>query len=88
MIIGKTKEEVSKQRLEYIQSLRRDGFPKFAWLPVKLQNGQYVWLERYWSFLISHPYDIRELSMRNIRKQAKFEKYTRAEATIKKLTQE
>ena len=87
MIIGKTKEEVSKQRLEHIQSLRRDGFPKFAWLPVKLENGQYVWLERYWSFLISHFYDIKELSIKNIKKKAKFAKYTRAEATIKKLTQ-
>jgi hypothetical protein len=33
----------------------RDGITRFAWLPVKLENGESIWLKKYIAF-----YDVVE----------------------------
>jgi hypothetical protein len=30
-------------------SVKREPAVQFAWFPVKLKSGDYVWLERYWT---------------------------------------
>lgn len=44
MIFGKTDEE---RRVVEQARLRRlmEGYVKFAWLPIKLEDGRYVWFE-------------------------------------------
>ncbi len=45
MIIGITK----KEKYNRIESVIKNGFIRFAWMPVTLHNGTYIWLEKYWA---------------------------------------
>lgn len=48
MIFGKThaqKHEEQQKRLEYFS---KNPKCKFAWIPIILQNGQTIWLQKYW----------------------------------------
>lgn len=38
-------------RAQWRDRLIEDGERLFAWLPVQMDNGQWVWLEHYWTFL-------------------------------------
>ncbi len=51
MIFGKSDLERSKAKL---LSKLKEGTPrkKFAVLPVRLNNGKYIWLQEYWSFRV------------------------------------
>ena len=46
MRFGRTHEEVRIEEQKYLRSIK-DGWISFAWLPVRLDNGQYCWLERF-----------------------------------------
>lgn len=48
MIFGKTDKQKSKETQEHLRWLDDGGFySHFAWVPTKLDNGQYVWLQKY-----------------------------------------
>lgn len=49
MIFGKTKEQKLASEQAKIKTMI-DGVRKFAWLPVRLANGQLVWLQTYYAY--------------------------------------
>ena len=54
MIFGKTYRERRAAEQKQLQNLRdglTNGWPKFAFWPTTLQNGQKIWLETYYEFV-------------------------------------
>ncbi len=51
MIFGKSTEEKQKIRSRKIENILSFGFKKFAWKPVKLVNGRYIFLQQYYAYL-------------------------------------
>ena len=47
MTFGKTDEEVGIAKQKKLAALYDKEFKAFAWLPTKLGNGSYIWLEDY-----------------------------------------
>ncbi len=47
MKFGKTKKQIQEERLEHLTKMMKEGEIRFAWKPVKLTAGSYVWLEKY-----------------------------------------
>ena len=48
MIFGKTIDEVVEAKQVKLKSLYYKTFHVFAWFPVILTTGKYVWLEKYY----------------------------------------
>ena len=48
MKFGKTRAQRRQNCRNYIEEKLKSGYIKFAWKPVKLTDGTYVWLEKYW----------------------------------------
>jgi hypothetical protein len=44
---GKTKEQKFKEYQEYLAKVYTSGVIKFAWLPTRLENGRWCWLEKF-----------------------------------------
>lgn len=44
MIFGKTWQQKQEEEQAYLRSIQ-DGVKWFAWYPVRLENGSWVWLE-------------------------------------------
>jgi len=38
-------------RNQWFIRMKRDGETRFAWLPVQMDDGTWVWLEKYWLFV-------------------------------------
>lgn len=54
MKFGKTYHEKYKEEQNYLSSLHQMRFTSFAYLPTKMGNGRWVWLENYhWKYNIS-----------------------------------
>lgn len=51
MLFGKTDEQKAKAHQEELFRLG-SGVKRFAFLPVKLHDGRYVWLRTYWEYLM------------------------------------
>lgn len=49
MIYGKTISDQREEKQEKLKFLFENPISKFAWWPVMLNNGQKVWLQKYWS---------------------------------------
>jgi len=45
MIFGKTTEQMEAEVQEYLRELQK-GYIWFAWYPVQLDNGRWIWLEK------------------------------------------
>ena len=52
MIFGKSKEEKKSIKQAHIKNKIFNGISKFAYFPVCLENGKYIWLEFYYSYYI------------------------------------
>ncbi len=51
MIFGRTAQQKADIELQKIKHIYENGIIRFAWYPLRLQNGQYIFLERYWAEL-------------------------------------
>ena len=49
MIFGKTKEQTHAEKQAKINAMI-DGVLQYAWLPVRLANGTWAWLEDYYAY--------------------------------------
>lgn len=54
MIFGQTKEDKQNKRIEQFNNWIKHGKSKFAFIPVKMENGQWLWFEKYRIFLSGH----------------------------------
>lgn len=46
MRFGRTREQA---RLDWVEAKKRDmhGYTRYAWLPIRVHDGSWVWLENY-----------------------------------------
>lgn len=49
MIFGKTTEAIEEAKQVEIKACIQ-GRKEFAWFPVKLKSGRYIWLEHYYAY--------------------------------------
>lgn len=50
MIFGKTFEAQKQKKREKILFRLKNGCSRFAWLPTRLADGRWMWLEKYLAF--------------------------------------
>ncbi len=84
MILGKTTEQKREERDRKAIAMHKAGVVKFAFLPVKIKNGQTLWLEKYWQdyFETMSVYTITAGHAKD------YHNYTLDEAMVIKLTRE
>jgi hypothetical protein len=49
MIFGKSYKEKKRAEQEDIKA-KINGVEEFAWLPVRLANGKWIWLQKYYAY--------------------------------------
>ncbi len=83
MRFGQTRQ----QRYQKCLSMTQAGFSKFAFLPKKLEDGTYVWLEKYWILVKSEPFNFinRWLWWPSLRAYVKYDTIAMDDAVAMKL---